>query len=240
MAGPDRAEPETSVTSGDPLGDPQTRVEPPTEIVPAAPEATPAAPEAAPVTEAPASGDPLAAGPPADADATVVIPAAPAEEAPAPAPGGDTQTVVADGAVATDEAVVVEEPADQGPGFRDRARMRRRLRYLRRLRELLFRDVGGLAFDLHKFGRDRPDLVQEKLVALQGVDGELRTLEDALRDRRQLTELREAGISACPRCGTLHDTDANFCPACGTSLHGKIPAPPLGEPQILPQPAEGQ
>ena len=77
-------------------------------------------------------------------------------------------------------------------------------------------------------------------VALQGVDGELRTLEDALRDRRQLTELREAGISACPRCGTLHDTDANFCPACGTSLHGKIPAPPLGEPQVLPQPTEGQ
>ena len=154
---------------------------------------------------------------------------------------GDTQ-VLAPVETSADSAVVVEEPpADAGPGFRDRTRMRRRLRYLRRLRELLFRDLGGLAFDLHRFGRERPDLLQQKLDALAGVDAELRTLENALDDRRELTELREAGISACPRCGTLHDTDANFCPACGTSLHGKAPAPPVGqepaaEEQPQPQP----
>ena len=184
-----------------------------------------------------------------------------ASEAPAPAETtdattADTQVIAAaetpgdaanasapPPAPAEGEAVVVDEaPADAGPGFRERTRMRRRLRYLRRLRELLFRDVGGLAFDLHRFGRERPDLMQQKLDTLAGVDTELRTIEDALRDRRELTELREAGISACPRCGTLHDTDANFCPECGTSLHGKAPAPPVGEqpPAEEPQPEQPQ
>jgi uncharacterized protein (UPF0212 family) len=100
--------------------------------------------------------------------------------------------------------------------------MRRRLRYLRRLRELAFRDLGGLVFDLHRFGRDRNDLVTAKLEALATIDRELRTLQDGLQERRDFTDLREAGIAACPRCGTLHDTDANFCPGCGTSLRSAI------------------
>jgi hypothetical protein len=145
------------------------------------------------------------------------------------------------------ELVAVDQPpADAGPGFRERARLRRRLRYLRRLRELLFRDLGGLTFDLHRFGRDRPDLVEEKLGALAGVDAELRTIETALGDRRPLHELREAGISACPRCGTLHDTDASFCPSCGTSLRGGDPAPapaatdgaPEHQAEVVPAGAE--
>jgi hypothetical protein len=100
--------------------------------------------------------------------------------------------------------------------------MRRRLRYLRRLRELAFRDLGGLVFDLHRFGRDRNDLVTAKLEALANIDRELRVLEGALDDRREFTDLREAGIAACPRCGTLHDTDANFCPGCGSTLRTAI------------------
>src|SRR5690606_28511789 len=102
---------------------------------------------------------------------------------------------------ATQEAPAVEEeaageeaaPDDARPGFRQRTRMRRRLRYLRRLRELAFRDLGGLVFDLHRFGRDRADLVQAKLEMLGGIDRELRTLESALRDRREFVDLREAG-----------------------------------------------
>lgn len=174
---------------------------------------------------------------PGDDQPTTVIPAA--AEAPPAAPS-ETPATTSEAPPETPseapsdappaEAVPAEEPpADQGPGFRERARMRRRLRYLRRLRELLFRDLGGLTFDLHRFERDRRDLVDEKLAALTAIDGELRALETALDDRRELHELREAGISACPRCGTLHDTDANFCPACGTSLHGKAPAPPVSE-----------
>jgi hypothetical protein len=119
----------------------------------------------------------------------------------------------------------------RGPTFRERGRLRRRLRYLRRVRELGFRDLGGLVFDLHRFGRAREDLVQAKLSALQAVDHEMRALEMLLDDRRPVTELREAGISSCPRCGALHGSDARFCPSCGLQLVG---ARPLGEVGSLP------
>ena len=140
----------------------------------------------------------------------------------APAEGATTEMAApttSEGA--TVDAAAVEEH-DPSPGFRARTRMRRRLRYLRRLRELAFRDLGGLVFDLHRFGRERHDLVQGKLDALGAIDGELRTLEGALRDHREYTDLREVGIAACPRCGALHDTDANFCPGCGTPLRRAV------------------
>ena len=157
------------------------------------------------------------------------------EEAPqtAEAPPTEVQPAVPAGAEPAD-------PVAPRPTFRNRGRLRRRLRFLRRVRELGFRDLGGLVFDQHKFDRQNVDLVRGKVAALAAVDAELRTLEEALGEKRDVTELREPGITACPRCGTLHDTDANFCPACGTSLRGKVPAPPVGEPQILPQPTEDQ
>jgi hypothetical protein len=111
-------------------------------------------------------------------------------------------------------------PPPSAPSFRDRGRLRRRLRYLRRARELGFRDLGGLVFDLRRFDRDRPDLVQVKLDALAGVDQELRALEIALDQRTPIHELREPGIASCPRCGALHGTDDRFCPACGRGLRG--------------------
>lgn len=122
-------------------------------------------------------------------------------------------------------------PQAAGLSFRERGRLRRRLRYLRRVRELGFRDLGGLVFDLHRFGRARDDLVQAKLSALQAVDQEMRMLEVLLDDRRPVTELREPGISSCPRCGALHGSDARFCPSCGLQLVG---ARPLGEVGSMP------
>ena len=116
------------------------------------------------------------------------------------------------------------DPADPAsppqPTFRNRGRLRRRMRFLRRVRELGYRDLGGLVFDQHRFNRPSEDLVRAKVNALTAVDAELRALEDALHDRRDMTELREPGISACPRCGTLHGSDANFCPSCGLALSG--------------------
>ena len=116
------------------------------------------------------------------------------------------------------------EPADPTapptPTFRNRGRLRRRLRFLRRVRELGFRDLGGLVFDQHKFHRPNEELVRGKVAALAAVDGELRALEEALNERRAITELREPGITACPRCGTLHGSDARFCPSCGLALTG--------------------
>ena len=116
------------------------------------------------------------------------------------------------------------DPADPAappePSFRNRGRLRRRLRFLRRVRELGFRDLGGLVFDQHKFNRPNEDLVRGKVAALTAVDSELRALEEALGERRDITELREPGITACPRCGTLHGSDARFCPSCGLAETG--------------------
>jgi len=129
--------------------------------------------------------------------------------------------------------------------FRDRGRLRRRLRYLRRARELAFRDVGGLIFDMQRFGRDRPDLVEAKIGALAAVDQELRALERVLDDRRPIHELREPGLSSCPRCGALHASEDNFCPHCGLQIGGPqamgevggaIAAPPQAPPAPIGQP----
>lgn len=106
------------------------------------------------------------------------------------------------------------------PSFRHRGRLRRRLRYLRRVRELGYRDVGGLVFDLRRFGRDEPGLVNAKLDALTAVDAELRGLEDALADHQDVVELREPGVGACTRCAALHASDAHFCSACGLNVSG--------------------
>ena len=127
------------------------------------------------------------------------------------------------------QVIVQELPPDahagvaagaQGTSFRDRGRLRRRLRFLRRTRELAFRDIGGLIFDMRRFGRDRPDLVEAKLNALAAVDQELRALERVLDDRRPIHELREPGITSCARCGALHSSDSNFCPNCGLQIGG--------------------
>jgi hypothetical protein len=104
--------------------------------------------------------------------------------------------------------------------FRDRGKLRRRLRFLRRARELAFRDIGGLMFDMRRFGSERPDLVESKISALAAVDQELRALERILDDRRPLHELREPGITSCARCGALHASEANFCPHCGLQVGG--------------------
>lgn len=133
---------------------------------------------------------------------------------------------------------VIEAPAPTA-SFRDRGKLRRRLRFLRRARELAYRDIGGLIFDMRRFGRNRQDLLDAKLGALGAVDQELRVLEHALGDRRSIHELREPGISSCPRCGALHDSEANFCPHCGLQLGGPramgevggaIAAPPQAPP----------
>ncbi len=117
------------------------------------------------------------------------------------------------------------------PSYRHRGRARRRLRFLRRVRELGLRDLGGLVFDQHRFDRVNEELVRGKLAALSAVDAEVRALEHALDDRRPITELREPGVSACPRCGTLHGSEARFCPSCGVSIRGPRTIADVGEGQ---------
>jgi hypothetical protein len=151
---------------------------------------------------------------------------------------------------AHDTQVIVQRIPGEGgsASFRDRGRLRRRLRFLRRARELAFRDIGGLMFDMRRFGRERPDLVESKIGALAAVDQELRALERILDDRRPLHELREPGITSCARCGALQSSESNFCPHCGLQVGGPRamgevggaiaapPQPPL-EPAHQPSPA---
>ena len=121
------------------------------------------------------------------------------------------------------------------PGFSQRGRMRRRMRFLRKARELAYRDLGGLVFDLHRFGRRNDTLVLAKLETIGRIDTELRALEATLAERRGVTVLREAGVAACPRCAAIHGSDDRFCPNCGLAMDLRAERPMAG-PQASPVP----
>jgi hypothetical protein len=133
----------------------------------------------------------------------------------------------------------VEELRSPRPATERRSRVRRRSRYLRRVRELLLRDLGGLVYEIHRStGGDRmhyAGLVRAKAERLATLDAELFALEKRLGAEHPETVLREAGVGgSCPSCGELHASDARFCSACGTRLTGRAPA----KPAQLPAPAE--
>jgi hypothetical protein len=119
--------------------------------------------------------------------------------------------------------------------------MRRRARFLRKARELAYRDLGGLVFNLHRFGQRNDALVLTKLTTLGHIDAELRTLETALGEGDPVTVLREAGITACPRCAAIHSGDDRFCPNCGLSMGRHVELPIAGTPAgVTPPPAREQ
>jgi NADH pyrophosphatase NudC (nudix superfamily) len=104
-------------------------------------------------------------------------------------------------------------------GFRDRGRLQRRARYLRHLREVQIRDLGGFVLELHRFGTWRGDLVGLKVGEAAATDRELRALESVLSEQRPLHEVREAGIGgACGHCGAIYGSVDRFCAACGTPV----------------------
>ena len=106
--------------------------------------------------------------------------------------------------------------------FLQRGRIRRRIRYLRRVRELEFRDLGGFMVELKRFGTERPELIRQKLTTAAGTDAELRALEGALGSSQPLRELHESGIGGvCGRCGAVHGTEDGFCASCGQPLRGR-------------------
>jgi hypothetical protein len=179
----------------------------------------------------PETPSPDGADTPVAEDAPTVQSEAVTEDAPT-APlrpvGVEGESVREGKAVGEDEAAAPGEAAvggaladapDPTPSFRERGRVRRRVRYLRRVRELQLRDLGGLVFELRRFGRQREDLVSEKLTQLETTDEELRQLETVLDDRRAVVELREPGIGGtCPSCGALHGSADRFCSHCGRPL----------------------
>jgi hypothetical protein len=120
--------------------------------------------------------------------------------------------------------------------FLERARLRRRLRFLTRRRELALHDLGGFVFEEHRLGQSRPELEAAKLAALDALDTELATLQYALAMREELTVLREAGLASCPECREIHDSAANYCPTCGRATAERSPVRPPTPRGATPEP----
>jgi hypothetical protein len=163
-------------------------------------------------------------------DTTVETPGA-ATNGPTPAPAPAEQPTTG-----ADPATVPQSGAVSTPGFRERGRMRRRLAFLRRARELAYRDLGGLVFNLHRFGQRHDELVLAKLSVLERLDGEQQALEAALAERRAVTVLRVPGVTACPRCAAIHASEDRFCPNCGLPMGRHADLPIAGPPEPANRP----
>lgn len=178
---------------------------------------------------------------------TTVAPAAaapqtPDGDSPASAPPGENAAQPAPDAIPGggggegEETPAGEHAPTGSPGFSERGRMRRRARFLRKARELAYRDLGGLVFDLHRYGRRNDVLVLAKLDTIGRIDGELRALEASLAERQAVTVLREAGVAACPRCAAIHGSDDRFCPNCGLAMDLRAERPVAGAAAPAPTP----
>ncbi len=193
-----------------------------------APGASPASPESRPSPAAEAESGPSPAAeaegfePEQHSETELTRPASDAGDGPDSAEAAAQPEAVAE-PEPEPEAVPQPEPEAglpaSAPTFLERGRIRRRARYLRRLREIQLRDIGGFMLELQRFGRDRPDLVQAKLAGAASTDRELRVLERALGEPVPVRQLREAGIGgACSHCGAVYSSVDRFCSWCGTAL----------------------
>jgi hypothetical protein len=110
----------------------------------------------------------------------------------------------------------------QRPSARDRGEMRRRIRQLRRRRDALLLELGGLVMEMHRQGRGDQQLVSSRADEVSRVDAEARELARAVDAGERLDDLVAAGIlGPCGACGTLLSTDARYCSQCGTAVAKK-------------------
>lgn len=123
----------------------------------------------------------------------------------------------------TDIPAGIERGAETtGAGSRERGRMRRRLRELRRLREAQLLELGALVLEAHRHDRDDSPVIKRKAAEAAALDAEARALAEALGTDGGLDTIVAAGIAGpCPACGTLASTSARFCSNCGTALDGR-------------------
>ena len=185
-----------------------------------------------------------------DAGATAAIPVAAEEEQPPWRARLRRQLLrrrakpAAPAVIASEEPQPVAEaavvlPAPEGPAGLDpaeadtrppagrRGRLRRRLRYLRRARELMLRDLGGLIFEIHRTGGGdmaaHAPVVEGKIERLRHLDRESIALEEALGAPRGETVVFQPGIGGtCLVCGELFSSSARFCSECGTSTEASL------------------
>jgi hypothetical protein len=109
------------------------------------------------------------------------------------------------------------EPGEQHRATaRERTLMRRRLRALRRRREALMREVGGLVLESKHEQNGAQPLLEGRTDELEAVDAEMRTIVEALDEKKTLGELLASGVSdRCKNCGELVATREHFCTNCG-------------------------
>jgi len=130
---------------------------------------------------------------------------------------------VDDAARGSDVPAGIERDVDPNAnaGSRERGRMRRRLRELRRLREATLLELGALVLEAHRHDRDDSPVIKRKAAEVATIDEEARVLAQALDTDAGLDTVVTAGVAGpCPTCGTLASTAARFCSTCGTPLDG--------------------
>src|SRR4051812_41446425 len=138
----------------------------------------------------------------------------------------------------TDVPAGIERGSDVASptGSRERGRMRRRLRELRRLREAQLLELGALVLEAHRHGRDDSPVINSKAAEAAATDAETRALAEALETDAGLESIVSAGIAGpCPTCGTLASTGWRFCSTCGTPLDGRPDAAPPGDQHDAPE-----
>jgi hypothetical protein len=119
-------------------------------------------------------------------------------------------------------------------GSRERGRMRRRLRELRRLREAQLLELGALVLEAHRHDRDDSPIIKSKAAEAAATDAEARAVADALDEDAGLDTIVSAGIAGpCPTCGTLTSTAWRFCSTCGTPLDGRPDAAPRADQELV-------
>jgi hypothetical protein len=125
------------------------------------------------------------------------------------------------------------------PSSARRGRLRRRLRYLRAVRQVLLRDLGGFYYEAQRSEQGiepHRQLLDAKAARLTRLDEEVHALESRLEEPHPETILREPGLGGtCPQCGELHGSDARYCARCGAALSRRVsrarqaaPAGPIG------------
>ena len=178
------------------------------------------------------------------------------------APTAETSAAVASSAKTTElpagtVAVVADAPvlrADPGvPAGLDvagaapqvvtgrRGRLRRRLRYLRRARELMLRDLGGLLYEVHRTGDGdvtaHTATIGAKVERLAGLDAEAAAIETTLGATRGEAIVFEPGVGgACDVCGELYGSAARFCSHCGAPARVTAASPDEPRPgPVMPK-----
>ena len=136
------------------------------------------------------------------------------------------------------------DPAEAaaGPATGRRGRLRRRLRYLRRARELMLRDLGGLLYEVHRTGGGdvaaHATLVGAKVERLVSLDAEASSIETALGAPRSEAVVFQPGVGGtCDFCGELYGSAARFCSNCGSPTGSAVRATPAHTPPPRPLPA---